>query len=87
MKAADIDIHETYASVQQHAGHRGPYEAGGADRYYGRQYNPNFTWNGMQFTEQEMASDQCLEYQKGWLAETNRKDWLHEPRHAEDDYD
>lgn len=87
MKASEIDIHEAYAGVQQHAGHRAPFKAGGADRYYGRRYNPNFTYHGLTFVDDELTPEQRLQYQDGWEKETDRKDWGNEPRGAIDDLD
>lgn len=59
----------------QHSAHRKPYSAGGADRYYGRQFSPNFTCNGVKITKDEMTAEQIAEYTQGWDDELDKKDW------------
>lgn len=72
----EINTGEVFSQINgQHAGHRGPYSAGGADRYYGRPYAPNFTYHGYQYAESEMTPEQIEEYRLGWNQETDRKDW------------
>lgn len=74
LTARDIDSSE-YGAGNQHAGHRGPYAAGGADRYYGRRCLPNFTYHGVSYYESEMTDEQVAEYMRGWDDEADRKDW------------
>ncbi len=74
--ASEIDITTTYPCINgQHAGHRSPEEAGGADRYYGRPFSPNFAYNGHTFTKDHMTAEQIEQYTEGFNNETDRKDW------------
>ena len=73
-KAASINMQEAYSGTQ-HSMHRGPKEAGAADRFYDRPYQPNFAYNGYTFFEAEMTSDQIKHYLEGYRNEKNRKDW------------
>lgn len=76
MDARKIDTAVIFRELNgQHAGHRGPFSAGGADRYYGREYAPNFTYYGYKFNRSEMTAQQIAEYQAGWNAEMETKDW------------
>lgn len=62
----------------QHAGHREPAEAGGADYYYHRPAKPNFSINNRVYNESEMTDWQIAEYHAGYAAEEavdNRKVW------------
>lgn len=76
MNAHEINTAEVFRERSgQHSGHRGPYAAGGADRYYGKDYAPNFTYHGYKFIREEMTPEQIAEYQAGWNAEEDLKDW------------
>ena len=75
MRIEDIDFATAYGAVQ-HAGHRSPRCAGSADRYYGRKWEPNFSYNYRKFTQAEMTPEMVAEYTEGWENETDRKEWL-----------
>lgn len=72
MKASEINLDETY-SGSQNSKHRRPREAGSADRYYDRGYNPNFAYNGYTYHEGEMTREQIQEYSNAYWGETDRK--------------
>lgn len=74
IKASEIDMDREY-NFPQHSAHRRPYNAGGADRYYGRQFSPNFSYKGVKFLSQEMTLEQRKEYERGWDEELDRKEW------------
>ena len=69
------NLETIFSSGHQHAGHRRPREAGGADAYYGRERKPNFTINGLTLEEEEMTAAEIAEYHAGYSAERGRKDW------------
>lgn len=72
ISAKDIDLSE-FKPNEQNASHRGPEEAGSADRYYGRRCKPNFSFHGHHFTEAEMTPEQVRLYTEAWESETDRK--------------
>jgi len=72
--AADIDLSE-FRPNEQNVTHRGPYEAGAANRYYGRPYMPNFCYYGITYCEAEMTSEQKELYRRGWNEEKGEKQW------------
>lgn len=74
MQLATRNLDQLFAA-SQHAGHRRPREAGSADRYYGRPYNPNFAINNVQIDQADMSQAELSEYDAGWFGETERKDW------------
>lgn len=80
------NLETIFASGHQHAGHRRPSEAGGADAWYGRSCTPNFTINGVTLTEAEMTSAEIAEYHSGYRSERGRKDWgtVHSHRQADE---
>ena len=59
--------------------HGSPYDRGGADRYYGRPYNPHFfagdTYSTDMFDRHSMTDQEIEEYRQGWNDMTDRKDW------------
>lgn len=72
----DIDIEKTFSKVScQHSGHRSPFVAGDADRYYGRPRNPNFCVNGRKYTKDEMTAEQIAMYHEGFDSDDEVKDW------------
>lgn len=75
MKASQINLDREYADNEQHSGHRRPSVAGSSDRYYGRNWQPNFTYKGYTYYRHEMTEDQVNEYTAAWKNETDRKDW------------
>jgi len=67
-----------------------PETRGGCDRYYHRAYNPHYLldigvpanapkgWIGHASTkvgQADMTAEEIAQYKKGWLEETERKDW------------
>jgi hypothetical protein len=78
------NLDEIFAGTQ-HAGHRRPREAGGADAWYGRACEPNFTINGVTLIEQEMTAAEVAEYRTGYASERGRKCWGVERDLREDD--
>ena len=70
--------------------YQSPETRGGCDRYYHRSYNPHYLldigipanapkgWIGHASTEvgqADMTQEEIAQYKKGWLEETDRKDW------------
>lgn len=59
--------------------HGSPADRGGADRYYGRPYDPHWypegTYKGQRVEEHQMTARQVKEYTDAWLQEEDRKDW------------
>lgn len=62
--------------------HGSPFDRGGADSYYGRQYDPHWwpegTLKGEKVHMKDMTKKQILEYSKGWDANETAgifKDW------------
>lgn len=50
--------------------HGSPYDRGGADYYYRREYNPHYwpegTYKGRRIGAEEMTEEEHLEYRAGW---------------------
>jgi hypothetical protein len=70
--------------------YQSPETRGGCDRYYHRSYHPHYLldigipanypkgWIGHASTEvgqADMTQEEIAQYKKGWLEETERKDW------------
>ena len=70
--------------------YQSPETRGGCDRYYHRAYNPHYLldigipanapkgWMGHAPTkvgQADMTQEEIAQYEKGWLEETDRKDW------------
>jgi hypothetical protein len=59
--------------------HGSPQDRGGADRYYGRPYEPHYykghTYQSERVTEEFMTTAQIEEYRYGYENEEDRKDW------------
>lgn len=62
--------------------HGGPYDRGGADAYYRRQYNPHYftadTYNSKQIGEEQMTAEEIAEYAQGFKDTVDAgdfKDW------------
>jgi len=59
--------------------HGSPQDRGGADAYYGRQYDPHWypegSYNGDRIEMANMDSEQIVEYTYGYNNEEDRKDW------------
>lgn len=80
------NLETIFAGVQQHAGHRRPGEAGGADAYYGRAREPNFTIHGVTIEEGEMTAAEVAEYHAGYTSERGRKDFGFNVKRSDDGY-
>ena len=55
-----------------------PYDRGGADRYYGRDFKPHYylNWNGraeVRVEKADMTADEIAAYTAGWDEETGTK--------------
>ena len=48
-----------------------PYDRGGADRYYGRPFNPHYVVDGVTVTD--LTPEQIAEYRAGWNDEADVK--------------
>ena len=59
--------------------HGSPADRGGADRYYGRPYNPHYypegTYVGERIVPPQMTEAQIEEYHNAFRQEEDRKDW------------
>jgi hypothetical protein len=59
--------------------HRGPYDRGSADAYYGRSYSPHYyvdeSFHAAKITRDQMTPEQIAEYREGYEQEGSSKDW------------
>ncbi len=75
-----IAVPDVVPSVKPaHRGHGSPYDRGGADRYYGRSFEPHYyrgpVYQSPRIKIEEMTNAEFLEYKAGWDEQTERKDW------------
>ncbi len=90
MDASSIDLAQAYPTISgQTASHRSPTQAGSADRYYGRSYNPNFSYNGHHFKTEDLTDEHKRLYDAGYCGERDEKDWGSDSRcepHPDDEH-
>lgn len=58
--------------------HGGPYDRGGMDRYYGRQFTPHYyadNGNGGQSKVFDLSAEQIAAYRAGYNGQDDRKDY------------